>query len=101
MNGPHAEVEKRKADRERLKPIVADFQKAEPVLVKTAEELACELIRRHFPLIQGCAMQSGHMKGRLTLEVLFDLTPSHKAVEVRGCVQPPPVQTLERKEIKY
>lgn len=101
MNAPQPIIDERKAGKKKLADLVDDFQRAEPALVKTAEELACELIRRHFPLIQGCALQSGHMKGKLTLEILFDLTPNHKAVEVRPCVQPPPVTGLERREIKY
>lgn len=101
MNGPQSEIDRRKKEREKLAGVVEDFQRAEPVLVKTAEESVCEIIRRQFPLIQGCALQSGHMKGKLTLEVLFDLTPQHKAVEVRGCVVPPPVATMEKRDIKY
>lgn len=101
MNGPQHEIDKRKAERKKLEALVDDFQRAEPVLVKTAEDLLCEMVRRHFPLIQGCALQSGFMKGVLTLEVLFDLTPGKKAVEVRPLIKPPPVTGLERKELKY
>jgi hypothetical protein len=101
MNGPHQEIEKRNARRRELEATVDDFQRSEPVIVEAAENAVREAIALNFPIIKGCALQSGHMKGKLTLEISFDLTPGHKSVEVRGCVQPPPVTTITRKELKY
>lgn len=101
MNDTAAKLEARAAEKKRVESIVHDFQAAEPVLIKEAEELMCAMVRKHFPSIQGIALQSGYMKGKLTIEVLFDLTPKKKGVEVRGLIQPPPITSMERKDIRY
>jgi len=101
MNGTPEANDQRKSRRKQLEDLAADFQKAEPALIKEAEQMACKMIRLKLPLIQACAIQSGHMTGKLNIEVLFDLTPKKKRVEVRGFVQPPPVTAIEKKDVEY
>lgn len=87
------------ASKEALCAKVADLQDTEVAVIEAAEKVTAEVIRRNYPVVVGCAIQAGLMTGKLTLELQFDLTPGHKAVEVRGCVQPSPIISTIRHEV--
>lgn len=99
MNIDQAERERREKHRQALRAVVADLQDAEADVVAAAEAAVIELIRRNYPVVVGCALQSGSMGGLLTLEIAFDLKPGSKAVEVRAVVQPPPIASTVRREV--
>jgi hypothetical protein len=95
MNSTPEENAQRKDERKKAEALVLTFQQVEPAMLKKAEQLVANTIRRHFPMIKGCALQSGHLKGKLTLEIVFDLTPGKASVRVGGLMPPPPVTTME------
>jgi hypothetical protein len=97
MNGTPQENEAHAVARKRIEELVAALRLSAPRLVQDAEELTGKILRKNIPIIQASAVQSGHMSGRLSLEVSFDLTPGKGWVQVRGHIQPPPISSVEKK----
>ena len=99
MNISEDEKRRRESQRQPIREFVADFQASEEAVLAAAEGAVIEAIRRNYPVVAGCAIQSGTMTGRLTLDLLFDLTPGRKVVEVHAVVQPPPIASTIRREV--
>ena len=99
MNICEEEKRRRQESRRGLQDLVADSQDTEAAVLAAAEQAAIETIRRNYPVVAGCAIQSGTMVGTLTMEIRFDLTPNKKVVEVCAIVQPPPIASTIRREV--
>ena len=99
MNISEEEKQCRGGERQAFRDLVADFQASETAVLETAEKGTAEAIRLKLPVLMGCAIAAGTMRGKLTLEIMFDFTPRQKAVEVCAVVEPPPIVSITRTEL--
>lgn len=101
MNGTPQELSKRKADRERVEALAAEFQKTDPEMLAAAREMLEELLTLRFYTAKGFAMAAQHNVAKIAFEVSFNFAPgAAKAVEVRDTVSCLAVTDMLRREIK-
>jgi hypothetical protein len=101
MNGSKDEIDKRKADRDRVVALAAEFQKSDPEMLAAAREMLEQLLTKRFYTAKGFAMAAQHPVAKIGFEVSFNFAPgSSKAVEVRDIVSCPPVTDTMRREIR-
>lgn len=101
MNAPPAEVAIRRAETDKLSKLMDDFRRAEEPIIQTGTDQFGTLLRDCLPRMQGYAFETGNMKGKIVVEIEYDLTPQRKEIILTAVIMPPPTKLERRSPIRY
>ncbi|WP_043588063.1 hypothetical protein [Geminisphaera colitermitum] len=101
MNAPQSVVEQRKQQIDRLKQIIEDFRLAEDKIIETGGQLFSDFLRDALPRVQGYALETGNLSGKITVEVSINLSRDDKTISMEGIIIPPPTKLFRKASVNY